>query len=102
MVESPPFRWEGTAVTPGQVRTLKATVPRQKGRVTLRWQAPVNAVAAGVTAYEYRGNAGPWVNTARTTVTLSRLPSKKVATFTVRAVAGELRGPEARVTARPR
>ena len=102
VVESPPFRWEGTAVTPGQVRTLKATVPKQKGRVTLRWQVPANATAAGVTAYEYRVNAGPWTSTPRTTVTVSRLPSKKVATFVVRAVAGDLRGPEARVTAQPR
>lgn len=102
VVESAPFRWEGTAVTPGQVRTLKATVPKQKGRVTLRWQAPANATAAGVTAYEYRVNAGPWTSTPRMNVTVSRLPSKKVATFVVRAVAGDLRGPEARVTARPR
>lgn len=102
VAESAPFRWEPARITPGQVRSLQASVPEERGHVTLRWRPPANAAQAGVTSYEYRLYKGAWTSTTGTSVTVTGLQRWRWAAFGVRAVAGELRGPEVRVRARPR
>lgn len=102
VAESVPFRWEGAVVVPQQVRNLKAVVPKAKGRVNLSWQPPINAVQAGVTAYQYRVNNSTWRTVAETSVSVIRLSNKKSITFTVRAIAGDTLGAETKVSAKPR